>query len=187
MMWEEKERPFGVRGLLAGKLSKGLKFTSAAKLLAIAAQHAFSHTFVRLLVPQLMPAFPLVMVVDPSEIDQVIIRKLMESSGFAERVVPFSEGASALEYLNDHAGLPLRLPSMLFVDSRPGDMDLGNFISQFNELPEIVRQRCKIAVMSGFVTVAELDIAASSPYVIRYFCKPLQARYLDALMATQEA
>lgn len=128
-----------------------------------------------------MAAYRSVMLVDDNEIDNIINEKIIEANSFAEQILVFQTGQDALEYLREHQGDVESLPEIVFLDINMPIMDGFQFLSDFEEFSDDVREKCKIIMLSSSISPKDIDRAASSRYVKKYLNKPLNARYLEAI------
>ena len=128
-----------------------------------------------------MAAYRSVMLVDDNEIDNIINEKIIEANSFAEQILVFQTGQDALEYLRENQGDVESLPEIVFLDINMPIMDGFQFLSDFEEFSDDVRDKCKIIMLSSSISPKDIDRAASSRYVKKYLNKPLNARYLEAI------
>lgn len=128
-----------------------------------------------------MAAYRSVMLVDDNEIDNIINEKIIEANAFAEQILVFQTGQDALEYLREHQGDVESLPEIVFLDINMPIMDGFQFLTDFEEFADGVRDKCKIIMLSSSISPKDIDRAASSRYVKKYLNKPLNARYLEAI------
>lgn len=128
-----------------------------------------------------MAAYRSVMLVDDNEIDNIINEKIIEANAFAEQILVFQTGQDALEYLREHQGDVESLPEIVFLDINMPIMDGFQFLTDFEEFADDVRNKCKIIMLSSSISPKDIDRAASSRYVKKYLNKPLNARYLEAI------
>ena len=128
-----------------------------------------------------MAAYRSVMLADDNEIDNIINEKIIEANSFAEQILVFQTGQDALEYLRENQGDVESLPEIVFLDINMPIMDGFQFLSDFEEFSDDVRDKCKIIMLSSSISPKDIDRAASSRYVKKYLNKPLNARYLEAI------
>jgi CheY-like chemotaxis protein len=121
------------------------------------------------------------MLVDDNEIDNIINEKIIEANSFADQVLVFQTGQEALDYLKENQESEPDLPEIVFLDINMPIMDGFQFLEDFEQFSETVRNKCRIIMLSSSISPKDIDRAASSRYVKKYLNKPLNARYLEAI------
>jgi len=125
--------------------------------------------------------YPLVMLVDDNELDNFINKKLVESDTFATATTIHTSAESALEYLKNNAADNAQIPDLIFLDIMMPEMDGFGFLDAFDKLPESVRSKCRIVMLSTSDSFKDLNRANQNKYVKRFLNKPLNAQILAAL------
>lgn len=128
-----------------------------------------------------MATYKRVMLIDDNEIDNIINEKIIEASNFADSILVFQTGQEALAYLQEHQDVEEELPEIVFLDINMPIMDGFQFLDDFEKFSNLVREKCKIIMLSSSISPKDIDRAASSRYVKKYLNKPLNSRYLDAI------
>ncbi|MCB9233069.1 MAG: response regulator [Bacteroidia bacterium] len=121
------------------------------------------------------------MLVDEDEIDNIINQKIIESNSFADEILVYQTGQEALEYLSSNSKDNAALPDLIFLDINMPIMDGFQFLEEFEKMPDSVKTKCKIIMLSSSISPRDIDRAASNKYVIKYLNKPLNSRYLQAI------
>ncbi len=122
-----------------------------------------------------------VMLVDDSEIDNMINERMITSSFFAETVTVKTSGESALDYLKTYNGDQEYFPKVLFLDLNMPVMDGFDFLDEFDKLSPDIKNHCKIIVLSSSISSDDINKASINQYVSKYLNKPLNDRYLEAI------
>lgn len=114
------------------------------------------------------------LLIDDSDIDNLVNRKMVEKNAFASMVVVKNSALSALEYLvQTHASDKARLPEMIFLDIRMPDVNGFEFLEKFHCLDEEIRRHCRIVMLSSSIDADDHRRAMDNPYVIHFIKKPL--------------
>lgn len=126
-----------------------------------------------------------VMLIDDNEIDNFINAKIIESSGFAERVYVHTSSKSALEFLQNvqrdkHLDLSL-IPDILFLDINMPIMDGQQFIEEYSKLDSKICNQGKIVMLTSSVNPSDNDKYKAMNHVIEYLLKPLTKKQLNEL------
>jgi CheY-like chemotaxis protein len=123
-----------------------------------------------------------VMLVDDNETDNFINQRIIELAKFSEKIVIKSSGKSALEYLEKEETNPDSLPDLIFLDINMPIVDGFVFLFEFEQLPEIVRNKCKICVLSSSDNQRDIERITSNEYVVEFITKPLTVEALRKIV-----
>jgi len=104
-------------------------------------------------------AFPALMLVDASRIDNLINKKVLEREMVAAQLIVCTSGVEALDHLrqidtgqvNDEA----EIPSLIFVDLYMPEMGGRQFLNDFSRFSERVRGKMRIILFSGSILSQE--------------------------------
>lgn len=125
--------------------------------------------------------FPLVMLVDDNELDNFINKKLVEADSFANATTIHTSAQSALDYLKNNAADNAQVPDLIFLDIMMPEMDGFDFLDAFDKLPDSVKTKSRIVMLSTSDSFKDLNRANQNKYVKRFLNKPLNAQVLSAL------
>jgi CheY-like chemotaxis protein len=131
-------------------------------------------------------SFKKVMVVDDALIDRVVAKKVMTRHGFAEEVIAVESAIDALEYLNNHNQQTDELPSLIFLDINMPEMSGFDFLDEYQKLPDDIKRKCIIVMLSSSLHPEDEQRALSSPYVCKFLSKPLNADKLRELKSGEK-
>ena len=122
--------------------------------------------------------------IDDDQIYQFAAKKIIESTGLAQRVTAFSNGRDALGYLEKNAAFSEVLPDVIFVDVNMPLMTGWQFLDAFNSLKTGLAKKVTIYVVSS--SVDELDITKSKSYhtVSDYIIKPVHKDRFESLLTS---
>ena len=128
----------------------------------------------------------LVMLIDDNDTDNFISKRIIEITEFAERVEVKNSGQHALEYLSAHAGDRDQLPSIIFLDINMPVMDGFMFLYEFESLPDSVRDKCRVIILSSSDNKRDIDKIINNKSVIQYITKPLTQSVLEEIKAKRK-
>jgi CheY-like chemotaxis protein len=122
-----------------------------------------------------------VMVIDDNEIDRYVANHTMKKNSFAEQIVVKESAKAALEYLRSLENTPAELPNIIFLDIRMPEMDGFGFLEEFDKLPAVIQDNCKIMMLSTSLDLGDHERAKKNPHVDRFLNKPIDKDKLHAI------
>ena len=90
-----------------------------------------------------------VLLIDDNEADQLIARKLMQVTGFAQDICIKSSRQSALDYLTNARNHPSEVPDVIFLDINRPAIDGLSFLHAYDAMPADFKKKCKLVVLSS--------------------------------------
>lgn len=122
------------------------------------------------------------LLVDDSEIDNLINKKVVLNNQFAVHVDVVKSVEAAINYLvckarNDQNSLP----ELIFLDIRMPEKDGFDFLDSFQNLDQAIRAKCQIVMLSSSIDPEDHRRATENPYVVEFINKPLTASALQKL------
>lgn len=127
--------------------------------------------------------FSTVLLVDDSDIDVLVNRRLMEITYFAERIIVTTSGEEALQYLKEECTSTDNIPDWILLDMYLPEMSGYDFLEEFKKLPEPIVSHTKIVILSVYQKAERLRKALEFPFVYGRFEKPLTQQALLDLAA----
>lgn len=112
----------------------------------------------------------LVILVDDSDIDLFVQKKVIEITGFSDKVLSFSIPREALDYLSKQQ--VNNAPGIVFLDLNMPLMDGYEFLEEFGKLP--IAATSKVVVVTSSNSQKDLERAFTYPYVLSFVTKPLK-------------
>ncbi|HZG01666.1 MAG TPA: response regulator [Chitinophagales bacterium] len=132
------------------------------------------------------PLFKKIMVIDDNEVDRFIAEYNIAADNLAEETVLMDSARSALLYLSSLAQKPDELPDLIFLDIQMPEINGFGFLDAYNKLPEIIKLKAAIVMLSSSLNPDDYDRAHTSEYVKRIVTKPLDKRRIDEVRAGAE-
>jgi CheY-like chemotaxis protein len=125
------------------------------------------------------PRYPLTMIVDDNELDSFVLKNILSANGFTGEAVLMSDGGSALDYLKTNTSE--KLPRVIFLDIMMPGMDGFEFLEHFEKMPQEVRDKCRIILISTSESFKDLNRANKNRFVYRFLNKPITEAMLNAI------
>ncbi len=126
-------------------------------------------------------AIDLVMLVDDNDTDNFISKRIIEITKFASRVEVKGSGKAALDYLRENQNQIANLPSLIFLDINMPIVDGFVFLYEFEKFNEVVRNKCKVIILSSSDNKRDIDKIVNNNHVIKFITKPLTEVALDEI------
>jgi CheY-like chemotaxis protein len=126
----------------------------------------------------------LVMLVDDNDTDNFISKRIIEITKFSSRVEVKNSGKSALDYLRENQNTIENLPNIEFLDINMPIVDGFVFLYEFDKFNELVKNKCKIIILSSSDNKRDIDKIVNNNHVIKFITKPLTESALDEIRLT---
>jgi CheY-like chemotaxis protein len=128
-----------------------------------------------------MKSFLNFFLIDDSAFDLFIYEKLLIKSGITDSVKTFNSAREALKYLlSQESVLP---ETIILLDLQMPDMNGFEFIEEFENLPDLLRAKIRIFMLSSTIDTRDIEKAKASPHIIDLLPKPLEVTFLRKKLA----
>lgn len=122
-----------------------------------------------------------VLLVDDSYIDNLINRKIIEKSGFADNIVVIDSPYEAINYMRKCVSEQENIPEVLFLDIRMPNMSGFEFLKELNDIEGLSDLGIKIFVLSSSLDPEDLKEIAGNHLVSKFIGKPLTNTVLEEI------
>lgn len=119
------------------------------------------------------------LLIDDSDIDLFIQRRFLEVYNFSDDLQLFKSADEALNWLGNIDNVDV--PDVIFLDLNMPEHDGFSFLRQFKDLPEPVRAKARIVVLTSSNSSKDREQAFTFDNVIQFITKPLKQSDLDEL------
>lgn len=122
-----------------------------------------------------------IILIDDSAFDLFIYEKLLIKSGITRTVKTFNSAREALKFLiSEESALP---QTVILLDLQMPDMNGFDFIDAYAQVPEGLKNKIQIFMLSSTIDSRDIEKARSSPYIIDLLPKPLEIEVLKNKLA----
>ena len=129
--------------------------------------------------------FGSVLLVDDSEIDILVNRRLIELTFFASEIYVTTNGEEAINFLRNECNSSENIPDWIFLDMHLPVMSGFDFIEEFKTLPEYITSKSRIIILSVFQKQEHLKKVLECKFIAGQLDKPLTQQALKNLMSTE--
>jgi len=126
-------------------------------------------------------SFTTTLLIDDSEIDVLVNRRLIELTHFSENIIIAHSAEEALYFLKNECKSAAQAPDWIFLDMYLPLMSGYDFIDEFESLPPFIRDKSKIVVLTVFQKQERLQKALEKSFVYSQLEKPLTQEALKNL------
>lgn len=119
------------------------------------------------------------LLIDDSDIDLFIQRRFLEVYDFSNQLVSYKSATEALNWLRNINGH--EPPELIFLDLNMPEVDGFEFLKSFDLLPEKVRSKTRIVVLTSSNSSQDRDMAFANKNVIQFITKPLKQSDIELL------
>ena len=134
-----------------------------------------------------MEKFKRIMVVDDDPVNNTIVRKLAEFTGFAEEVISFVSAVDGLDYLQQTLDKKEDLPSIIFLDIRMPIVNGWDFLERVSEMNRLQQfDNVHIYMLTSSSEQSDINKARQYKMVTDYIVKPLTQDKLASIRNKEE-
>ncbi|HTE30793.1 MAG TPA: response regulator [Chryseolinea sp.] len=119
------------------------------------------------------------LLIDDSDIDLFIQRRFLEVYNFSDELFLYKSAEEAMGWLQSINSETI--PDIIFLDLNMPESDGFSFLNNFKELPENIRVKSKIVVLTSSNSAKDRDQAFAFANVIHFITKPLKQTDIEEL------
>ena len=125
-------------------------------------------------------------VIDDDDIYQFTITKILESIKLSKKILLFSDGEEALDFMVNNLSNNDELPDVIFLDINMPIMDGFQFMEEYVEIKPKLKKKIVIYMVSSSVDPVDIAKAKEISDISDYIIKPIKAGHLKTIMAQLE-
>ena len=132
------------------------------------------------------PAKLNICLIDDDRIYQFAAKKTIEATGMAQKVMVFSNGLEAMDFLQSHLTDTPSIPDVIFLDINMPIMNGWQFLEAYSGLQQSLKKTVTVYMVSS--SIDEYDIKKSREYesVSDYVLKPVNKEKFTQLLSSVE-
>lgn len=125
-------------------------------------------------------------IVDDDDVYQYTITRALKSDRLVKKILVFSDGEEALDFVTDNIGKNENLPDVIFLDVNMPIMDGWQFLEEYVKIKPRVGKQITIYMVTSSVDPVDVEKAEKFQEISDYLVKPIQPDQLRELVATLE-
>ena len=124
----------------------------------------------------------IVCLIDDDDIYQFTFLKSLAAKSENRKVITFSDGEEALNFMNENLLKPDVLPDIIFLDINMPVMDGWEFLEEFVKIKPHTGKEITIYMVSSSIDPVDLDRAGKINEVSKYLIKPINEDDLEEII-----
>jgi CheY-like chemotaxis protein len=117
---------------------------------------------------------PLIGILDDDKIYQFTLTRIINHNKQAERIITFSDGEKAIQYLTDNIATNENIPDIIFLDANMPIMDGWQFIEEYVRIETEIKKKVVIVMWSSSVNPIDIERASEISEISKYIIKPMK-------------
>lgn len=127
-----------------------------------------------------------VCIVDDDDIYQYTVVKTLKALELTDRIMAFSDGEEALDFMLDHINEDDELPDVIFLDIDMPVMDGFQFMEEYVKIKPNIGKTITIYMVSSSVDPADIERAKHISEIADYIVKPITHEQLKGIIQEYE-
>ena len=124
-----------------------------------------------------------VCVIDDDEVFQYTILHTLQAHNSVGNIMPFTDGAEAMNFFNKNIDNHGILPDVVFLDVNMPVMDGYKFMDEYIKLIPKVTKKITVYILSSSVDLVDFEKTKNIKEVADYIVKPIRDNQLTKILA----
>ncbi|WP_055437438.1 response regulator [Lacinutrix algicola] len=121
-------------------------------------------------------------IVDDDDIYQFAIKKTIESLNLTQKIIAFSDGEEALNFMIENLNNDEELPDVILLDINMPIMDGFQFMEEYIQIKPKLGKKITIYMVSSSVDQTDIDRANRISDVSDYIIKPIKPGKIKSII-----
>lgn len=128
----------------------------------------------------------IICIIDDDEIYQYTVTRNIESQKLAKKILVFSDGEEAMQFLIDNVSNSSNIPDIIFLDINMPIMDGWQFLEEYINIKPKLGKAVTIYMVSSSVDEADIQRAKKISEISDYLIKPISPDKLKSVIKAIE-
>ena len=128
----------------------------------------------------------IICIVDDDDVYKYTVTKSIEKNKLAKKVLIFSDGEEAINFMIDNVANSNHLPDIIFLDINMPIMDGFQFMDEYVKLKPFVGKKIIIYMVTSSIDDADIERAKKISDISDYIVKPIKVEQLTEIIETLE-
>jgi CheY-like chemotaxis protein len=128
----------------------------------------------------------IICIIDDDDVYQYTVTRTIEHNKLAKKILVFSDGEEAIQFLVDNISKNENLPDVIFLDINMPIMDGWQFLEEYVNLKPRIGKEITIYMVSSSVDSTDLERAKKISAISDYIIKPIKQEMLKEIIEALE-
>ncbi len=120
--------------------------------------------------------------VDDDEIFVYLISKIIEHTDSKASTSVYNNGSEILEYIKQNSNDISNIPDLIFLDISMPVMDGWQFLTEYEQLPSIVKDHIKIYLTSSSISPYDYQKSKENNLICEFIIKPISRDKISQIL-----
>lgn len=128
----------------------------------------------------------IICIIDDDDVYQFTVTRTIEANKLAKKILVFSDGEQAIQFLVDNVANNENVPDVIFLDINMPIMDGWQFLEEYVKIKPRIGKRITIYMVSSSVDPVDVERAKKISELSDYIIKPVTPNKLKDIIEALE-